>query len=211
MRPCALGLGNALHAVRAALPLEDGVGAVALDRERDLLVAAAVARARPELLDLEAAPLGVAREHAVDVAGPERGLVAADALAHLDDDVLAVGRIARDERETKLLLEPRRCAPRARARARAGRRRRAPPRGRRARPSTPARACTGLRAPSAGGRPPPPRGGRCRRTGRTCAPEPPRRSARAPRRGCRSRSPSASQRTSCRCCPERFSLDSFTL
>src|SRR5439155_26182989 len=80
----ALGLGDALHPVRAALPLEDGVRAVALDRERDLLVAAAVARARPELLDLEAAALGVAREHPVDVAGPERGLVAADTLAHLD-------------------------------------------------------------------------------------------------------------------------------
>ena len=31
-----LGLGDALHAVRAALELEDRVGAVALDRERRL-------------------------------------------------------------------------------------------------------------------------------------------------------------------------------
>ena len=44
----SLGLGrrHALHAVRAALPLEDGVGAVALHREDDLLDAAALARAR---------------------------------------------------------------------------------------------------------------------------------------------------------------------
>ena len=105
MRPCALGLGDALDAVRAALPLEDGVRAVTFDRERDFLVAAAVGRARLELLDLVAAPLGVAREHAVDVAGPERGLVAADALTHLDEDVLAVGGIGRDERDAELLLD----------------------------------------------------------------------------------------------------------
>ena len=43
----ALGLGDALDAVGAALPLEDGVGAVALDRERDLLVAAAVRSGSP--------------------------------------------------------------------------------------------------------------------------------------------------------------------
>src|SRR5690348_17668053 len=48
-------------------------------------VAAAVRRARLELLDLEPAALGVARQHAVDVAGPQRGLVAADALTHLDE------------------------------------------------------------------------------------------------------------------------------
>ena len=102
----ALGLGHALHAMRAALPLEDRIGAVALDRERDLLEAAAVRRAGRELLDLEAAPLRVPREHPVDVAGPERGLVAPDALAHLDDHVLAVGRIRGDEREAQLFLQP---------------------------------------------------------------------------------------------------------
>src|SRR5207244_12931780 len=60
-----LGLRDALDAMRAALPLEDGVGAVALDRERDLLEADAVVRARAELLDLEPAPLRVAGEHPV--------------------------------------------------------------------------------------------------------------------------------------------------
>src|SRR4029077_18801542 len=62
----ALGLGHALDAVSAALPLEDGVGAVALDRKGHVLVAAAFVPARPELLDLEPAALGVAREHAID-------------------------------------------------------------------------------------------------------------------------------------------------
>ena len=105
MRPCDLGLGDALDAVRAGLVLEDGVGAVALDGEDELLEAAAVARARRQLLGLEAAPLGVAGQHPVEVAGPERGLVAADALADLDDHVLAVGRVGLDEGELQLLLE----------------------------------------------------------------------------------------------------------
>ena len=60
-----------------------------------------------ELLPLEAAPLGVALEHPREVGGPERRLVAADALADLDDHVLLVGRVALDERELQLLLEPR--------------------------------------------------------------------------------------------------------
>ena len=102
-----LGVGHALHAVGAALVLVDRVGAVALDREDALLDPAALARADLELLPLEAAPLGVALEHAREVAGPERRLVAADALADLDDHVLVVGRVALDERELQLLLEPR--------------------------------------------------------------------------------------------------------
>ena len=53
--PLRLGLGNALDAVRAGLPLEDGVGAVALDREHDLLEAARLVAAHLELLDLVAA------------------------------------------------------------------------------------------------------------------------------------------------------------
>src|SRR5439155_16620300 len=102
----ALGLGHALDTMRAALPLEDRIGAVALDRKDRLLVPAAVARARLELLDLEAATLGVARQHPVDIAGPERGLVAADTLAHLDDHVPAVRGIGRNEGEAQLLLQP---------------------------------------------------------------------------------------------------------
>ena len=103
--PLRLRLGHALDAVRAALPLEDGIRAVALDRERGLLEAAGLARARAEVLDAETAPLGVARERAVEIAGPQGGLVASDALADLDDHVLAVGRIGRRERDPQLLLE----------------------------------------------------------------------------------------------------------
>ena len=59
-----LGRGHALDAMRAALPLEDGERAVALDREDGLLDAAAVVLVRGEELGAVAAPLGVALQHA---------------------------------------------------------------------------------------------------------------------------------------------------
>src|SRR5262249_57477638 len=90
---------------RSGRAREEGVRGVAAEGERDRLEAAGVVRARAQLLDLEATPIGVARERAVEVACPDRGLVAADALADLDDDVLAVGRIGRRQRDTELLLE----------------------------------------------------------------------------------------------------------
>ena len=58
-----------------------------------------------ERLGLEAAALGVLREHPVEVARPDAGLVAAGAAADLDDDVLVVVRVALDHREADLLLE----------------------------------------------------------------------------------------------------------
>src|ERR671922_294486 len=102
-----LRLRDTLHAVRAALPLEDGVRPVTLDPEHDFLETAGLVRARSEHFALEAAPLRVAGEHPVEVARPQRRLVAADALADLDEHVLAVGRIGLDERELQLLLEAR--------------------------------------------------------------------------------------------------------
>ena len=56
-------------------------------------------------LDGEAAPLGVLREHAKQVAGPDARLVAARAGADLDDDVLVVVGVALDHRQADLLLE----------------------------------------------------------------------------------------------------------
>ena len=53
----------------------------------------------------EAAPLGVAGEHAEQVARPQARLVAAGAGADLDDDVLAVVGVALDHGEPDLLLE----------------------------------------------------------------------------------------------------------
>ena len=125
-----LGLRHALHAVRAALELEDRVGAVALDLERVRAVGGA------QRLGLEAAPLGVAGEHPVEVAGPQAGLVAAGAAADLDDHVLVVVGVALDHREPDLLLE---LARSARARPRAPRASRRPRRPRRAAPARPRR------------------------------------------------------------------------
>ena len=97
--PLGLGLGNALDAVCTALELEHRVGAVALDRER------VVAVADRQRLDLEAAALGVAGQHPVQVARPQARLVAAGAGTDLDDHVLVVVGVALDHREADLLLE----------------------------------------------------------------------------------------------------------
>jgi hypothetical protein len=85
--------------MRAALVLEHGERAVALDLEGVLAVADV------ERLDPEAAALGVAAEHPEQVAGPQPGLVAAGAALDLDDDVLVVVRVALDHRDADLLLE----------------------------------------------------------------------------------------------------------
>src|SRR6185437_10975883 len=61
--------------------------------------------ARADRIDLEAAPLRVTSEGAVQVSCPQRGLVAADALADLDDHVLAVRGVGLHERELQLFLE----------------------------------------------------------------------------------------------------------
>ena len=73
----------------------------------DLAEPALVAGGRAERLGLVAEPLGVAREHVVDVAREERGLVAAGAGPQLDDDVALVVRVALDERQAQLLLDRR--------------------------------------------------------------------------------------------------------
>ena len=67
---------------------------------------------RAQRLGLEAPPLGVAREHPVDVARPQAGLVAAGAGADLDDHVLLVVGVALDHREPDLLAEHLHALPR---------------------------------------------------------------------------------------------------
>src|SRR3954454_7285107 len=92
-------LRHALYAMRAALVLEDRIRAVALDRER------VVALADRELLDLEPAPLGVAREHPEEIGGKEPRLIAAGSGPDLDDHILVIGRVGFDHREPDLLDE----------------------------------------------------------------------------------------------------------
>ena len=56
-------------------------------------------------LDLPAAPLGVARVHAEELRGEQRGLVATRAGADLEDDVALVVGIARHEQHLQALVE----------------------------------------------------------------------------------------------------------
>ena len=58
-----------------------------------------------ERLDLEAQALGVLGEHAIDVARPQPGLLAAGPALDLDDDVLVVGRVALDHGRADVLVE----------------------------------------------------------------------------------------------------------
>ena len=99
MRPWDSVSGHALHAVGSALELEHRVGPIALDGKRVL------ALAHVHLLDLPAATLGVAGEHAVEVARPQARLVPARAALDFDDHALLVVGVAFHHRQADLLLE----------------------------------------------------------------------------------------------------------
>ena len=96
--PLALGGRHPLHPVHAALVLEHRVRARALHGERDLLVAAGVALAGPELLDGEAPGRGVAQVDLEQVAREQGGLLAAGAGPDLDDRVPVVVRVGLEHR-----------------------------------------------------------------------------------------------------------------
>ena len=100
-----LGLGNALDAVHAGLKLHDGVDAVALDLELDGLKAAGLAGAGIEHGGLPATRLAEALVHLVQVAGEDGRLVATGGGANLDDGVLVVVGVARDEHVLNVFLE----------------------------------------------------------------------------------------------------------
>ena len=106
MRPVRLGVGHALDPVHAALELEPREDAAALDLGDDLLVAAGRALAFGDDLDPPALELGVARIHAEEVAGEERGLVAARAGADLEDGALLVRLVLRQEQDAQVLRRP---------------------------------------------------------------------------------------------------------
>ena len=110
-----LGRGHALHAVHAALVLQprphalSGLGgalaALGLHGDLDVLVAAELGLGGVDDLGLPADALGVAQVHAQQVAGEQGGLVAARAGLDLEDDVLVVAGVARDEQQPQLLGE----------------------------------------------------------------------------------------------------------
>src|SRR5688500_18048431 len=109
--PLGLGGRHALHAVPAGLELELRIGTCA-DHARDhLLVATGVARALRDDLDLPAVPLGEARVHPQKVAREERAFVPARAGADLEEEVLLVVGIARQQHALQVLLERGGAAP----------------------------------------------------------------------------------------------------
>jgi len=96
--------------VHAALVLQPGPHALAgldltagLDRHLDVLVAAQLGLGGVDDLGLPADALGVPQVHPQQVAGEQGGLVAARARLDLEDDVLVVVGVARDEQEAQLL------------------------------------------------------------------------------------------------------------
>ena len=100
-----LGLGNALDTVHAGLELHDGVDAVTLDLELDGLKAAGLAGTGIEHGGLPAARLAKALVHLVQVAGEDGRLVATGGRADLDDGILVVVGVARDEHVLDIFLE----------------------------------------------------------------------------------------------------------
>ena len=85
-----LGLGHALDAMAAALVAQVLKDVVAGDAEDDFLVAALLAGAEGDVLDLPALVAGVVRVHVVEVAGEQGRLVAAGAGADFHDDAVEV-------------------------------------------------------------------------------------------------------------------------
>ena len=107
----ALGDRHPLDAVHPALELQQGVRRLArrgvplaFTASRHRLVAAEVGLGGVEHLDRPAAPLGPAGVHPQQVAGEQRRLLAALPRLDLEQHVLAVGRVARDQQVAQPLL-----------------------------------------------------------------------------------------------------------
>ena len=102
-----LGRRHALHAMDAGLELHLAVHALALEREDDLLEPAGIGLGQGEHLLLPAARLREPAVHAIEIGREQRRLLAADTTADLDDDVLVVVRVARQEQLAQLAGEHR--------------------------------------------------------------------------------------------------------
>ena len=99
----ALGLGDPLHAVDARLEFEAGVGAVAGNLERDLLVPAEFGRVGAQDFRFEALRLRVHGVHAQERAREQSRFFPAGATSDLDDDVLVVVRVSRQQKDLQFL------------------------------------------------------------------------------------------------------------
>ena len=73
--------------------------------KRDFLKSADLRLVAAEDLRPPSLPLGIARVHAEETCGKERRFLAADAAANLDDDVLVVVRVTRQEEDRQLFCK----------------------------------------------------------------------------------------------------------
>ena len=103
--PLRFGGRHALHAMHAALAAHLAERARALDLENCFLHAAQRCIGKREELRLPPFALDVARVHAEEFAGEERGLVAAGARADFDDAVAIVERIVREEQRFEFFFQ----------------------------------------------------------------------------------------------------------
>src|ERR1700735_2967403 len=99
------GDGHALHAVYAALVLELAEDAVAADQRDDFLEAAYGRFAAGGDFHLPSLRFGVARVHAEDFVGEERGFIAAGAGANLEHYVLLVVGIFGQQQDLELVVK----------------------------------------------------------------------------------------------------------
>ena len=100
-----LGIRHALHPVHAGFEFELGEHTPAVDFGDDFLEAAFAAFADRQDFRLPALLGGIALVHAEQIAGEQRGLVAAGAGADFQDGVVVVHRVFRDQRKLDLMFE----------------------------------------------------------------------------------------------------------
>ena len=106
MRPCASVSGTRCTRCTPELELQPGERPAAADLGDDFLEAALGAFGGGKNLGGPALPRGEALVHAEQVAGEQRGLVAAGAGADFDDDVALVHRVLGQKRKPQLLDDP---------------------------------------------------------------------------------------------------------
>ncbi|CPR47227.1 Uncharacterised protein [Salmonella enterica subsp. enterica serovar Bovismorbificans] len=95
--PLRLGRRNTLYAVSAGLKFQPAIHAVAADFGDDLFITAMLAFAHAHDLHAPAARFGITAVHAEQIAGKQRGFVAAGAGANLKERVSFIVRIFRQQ------------------------------------------------------------------------------------------------------------------